>query len=95
MIPSPSLAVDGPVTDWPNRHMSPSRRVDVNGTTLYVEDAGGSNSAIVFSHGLLLSTRMWDRQVAALRSRYRCIAYDHRGQGQSAVPNTRSIDMDV
>jgi len=28
---------------------------------------------------------MYDAQVAALKGRYRCIAYDHRGQGASAV----------
>lgn len=67
----------------------------MNGTVLHVEDSGGDLPVIVFSHGLLLSTRLWDAQVSALRSRYRCIAYDHRGQGQSAIPSDRSIDMDV
>lgn len=75
--------------------MSTSSRVEVNGTTLHVEDTGSGEPAIVFSHGLLLSTRLWDAQVAALRSRHRCIAYDHRGQGQSAVPAVRSIDMET
>jgi pimeloyl-ACP methyl ester carboxylesterase len=27
--------------------------------------------------------RMYDAQVAHLSGRYRCVAYDHRGQGQS------------
>ena len=67
----------------------------VNGTRLHVEDTGGGGPAVVFSHGLLLSARLWDHQVAALRSRYRCIAYDHRGQGSSAVPPERSIGMDT
>ncbi len=38
---------------------------------------------------------MFDAQVAALRGRYRCIAYDHRGQGRSDVPAVESIDMDT
>jgi 3-oxoadipate enol-lactonase len=60
-------------------------RIAVNGADLHYEDTGGAGPAIVFAHGLLLSGRMFDAQVAALRSRYRCIAYDHRGQGKSAV----------
>ncbi|MBJ6764925.1 alpha/beta fold hydrolase [Myxococcaceae bacterium JPH2] len=69
--------------------------LSVNGTTLYYEDTGGTGEPVVFSHGLLWSTRLFDPQVEALRSRYRCIAYDHRGQGQSAVPATDVIDMET
>src|SRR4051812_4431127 len=66
----------------------------VNGAELYVEDTGGSLPAVVFSHGLLWSTKMWKFQVEALRGRFRCIAYDHRGQGRSEA--TRSgYDMDT
>jgi pimeloyl-ACP methyl ester carboxylesterase len=72
-----------------------SREVRVQGTRLHVEDTGGGGPAIVFSHGLLLSTRLWDAQVDALRSDFRCIAYDHRGQGRSEVPDARCIDMDT
>ncbi|MGO9064809.1 MAG: alpha/beta fold hydrolase [Myxococcaceae bacterium] len=57
----------------------------VNGTRLYVEDSGGNGPPVLFSHGLLYSCRMWDGQLPSLRSRFRCIAYDHRGQGQSEV----------
>lgn len=63
--------------------------VDVNGTRLWVEDTGGTGPPVVFSHGLLWSTRFFDPQVAALRDRYRCVAYDHRGQGRSDVPPGR------
>ncbi|NMO16668.1 alpha/beta fold hydrolase [Pyxidicoccus fallax] len=69
--------------------------LSVNGTELYYEDTGGSGQPIVFSHGLLWSTRLYDPQVDALRGRYRCIAYDHRGQGRSAVPPTSVIDMET
>ena len=69
--------------------------LDVNGTRLYYEDTGGPGEPIVFSHGLLFSVRMFDAQVAALRGCYRCIAYDHRGQGRSDVPAVESIDMDT
>ena len=68
--------------------------VTINGVRLWVEDTGGSGPPVLFSHGLLWSTRMFDAQVAMLRSRYRCIAWDHRGQGQSDVPNVRSISIE-
>jgi pimeloyl-ACP methyl ester carboxylesterase len=63
-------------------------RIPINDTQLYFEDSGGSGPPVIFSHGLLYSCRMWDAQVPVLRSRFRCIAYDHRGQGQSAVPKS-------
>jgi 3-oxoadipate enol-lactonase len=65
----------------------------VNGTRLYVEDTGGKGPAVLFAHGLLYSCRMWDAQVAALRSRFRCISFDFRGQGQSEVAQG-GYDMD-
>ena len=69
-------------------------RIAVNGADLYYEDTGGPGPPIVFAHGLLMSGRMFDAQIAALRSRYRCIAYDHRGQGESAV-TAGGYDMDT
>jgi pimeloyl-ACP methyl ester carboxylesterase len=69
--------------------------LDVNGTRLYYEDTGGGGEPIVFSHGVLWNCRMYDKQVEALRGRYRCIAYDHRGQGQSDVPRVDVIDMET
>lgn len=42
--------------------------LDVNGTRLYYEDTGGSGEPVVFSHGLLWSGRMFDKQVAGLKS---------------------------
>jgi pimeloyl-ACP methyl ester carboxylesterase len=68
--------------------------VKIGGADLHVEDSGGTGQAIVFSHGLLWSTTMWRFQVAAFRGRYRCIAYDHRGQGKSEV-TASGYDMDT
>jgi len=68
-------------------------RIEVNGTGLFVEDTGGDGPIVLFSHGLLWSGEMYRQQVAALRGRYRCITYDHRGQGKSDKPNVPSITI--
>ena len=59
--------------------------VDLNGTYIHFTDTGGDSEAIVFSHGLLLDGTMFAEQVAHLRLSYRCITFDHRGQGHSGV----------
>ena len=66
----------------------------VNDVDLYYEDTGSGDETIVFSHGLLWSCRMFDKQVAALKDRYRVVAYDHRGQGNTAVTKN-GYDMDT
>src|SRR5450631_2933186 len=58
--------------------------LDVDGVELHYDERG-QGPAVVFSHGLLWSGAMWDAQVASLSSGYRCIAYDHRGQGRSST----------
>jgi 3-oxoadipate enol-lactonase len=68
--------------------------VEANGTRLYVEDSGGAGPPVFFSHGLLYSCRMWDAQIPVLQRRFRCIRYDHRGQGQSTVEKS-GYDMDT
>jgi 3-oxoadipate enol-lactonase len=65
----------------------------VNGTELYYEDTGGSGPAIPFSHGLFWDSPLFAPRIEALKSRYRCIAYDHRGQGRSAVRCMGPLEM--
>jgi len=71
--------------------------IEVNGTRLYYEDTGpgSTGETIVFSHGLLWGTELFAPQIAALRGRYRCIAWDHRGQGRSASDHRESIGMEL
>jgi len=68
--------------------------IRVNGADLYCEERGSGPETIVFAHGLLFSCRMFDDQVEALKDRYRCIAFDFRGQGQSEVTK-EGYDMDT
>jgi pimeloyl-ACP methyl ester carboxylesterase len=72
--------------------------IEVNGTSLYYEDTGpgSTGQTIAFSHGLLWGTELFEPQVAALRDQYRCIAWDHRGQGRSAGdPQRNCIGMEL
>jgi pimeloyl-ACP methyl ester carboxylesterase len=71
--------------------------VEINGTQLHVEDSGpgSSGETIVFSHGLLWDTSLFAPQIAALRATYRCIAWDHRGQGKSASDHRHCIGMEL
>lgn len=58
------------------------RMVDVNGTSLFLRDAG-SGPAVVMLHGFGMDARMWDPQVDVLRASFRVVAYDDRGYGRS------------
>jgi 3-oxoadipate enol-lactonase len=50
-----------------------------------VYDDAGSGPTIVFSHCLGGSRAVWAPVIALLQTRYRCVAYDLRGQGDSAT----------
>lgn len=57
----------------------------VNGTSLYYE-LHGDGPNIVFLHGENHGLHLFDAQVAAFSSRYRCLTYDRRGHGRSKSP---------
>jgi pimeloyl-ACP methyl ester carboxylesterase len=59
--------------------------IAVNGARLHYLDRGEGAESIVFSHSYLLDHRHFEAQIEALSDRYRCLAYDHRGHGQSEV----------
>jgi pimeloyl-ACP methyl ester carboxylesterase len=65
----------------------------VNGARIHYEEVGSGPETLVFSHGLLMSGEMFREQVAAFKDRYRCITFDHRGQGKSEV-TPGGYDMD-
>ena len=68
--------------------------ITVNGANLYYEDHGKGAQTIVFSHGCLLSCRMFDAEEAVFEGQYRCVAFDFRGQGKSEV-TPGGYDMDT
>lgn len=65
----------------------------LNGADIYYEEHGSGSETIVFSHGFLWSGYMFHDQVDALKERYRCITFDHRGQGKSEVTES-GYDID-
>jgi 3-oxoadipate enol-lactonase len=68
--------------------------VNINGADIFYRESGTGPETIVFSHGLLMDHTMFDAQRTALEGRYRVIAYDHRGQGQSQDTGDH-YDMDA
>jgi len=55
----------------------------VNGIGLRVEEVGSGNQTVVFSPNPFMNRGLFDAPVAALSRDYRCLRYDHRGQGDS------------
>lgn len=59
---------------------------NINGTSVYFEDSGGSGSPVILSHGFLMDHSMFDPQVEALRKYHRVITWDERGFGATRAP---------
>jgi len=55
-----------------------------NGARLAYVDIG-KGPVIAWSHGLLMSKAMYGAQIEAFSAHYRCVAWDHPGQGESDV----------
>jgi 3-oxoadipate enol-lactonase len=63
----------------------PAQRIDVGGLGMnYV--VAGVGRPIVFLHGLGWDHTLWGRQIERLRDRYRVIAADTRGHGETDKP---------
>ena len=68
--------------------------ISINGARLHYEIHGEGPETVFFAHGLLWSSAMFERQVDALKDRYRCVTFDFRGQGQSEMAPA-GYDMDT
>ncbi|MBT0566941.1 alpha/beta fold hydrolase [Williamsia sp. CHRR-6] len=85
-----------PVDDGPDpllrRPPLPAHRVDVrgeDGTPINVLAWGPPDGdVLVFSHGWTCSTKHWWAQVNAFADRYRVVAYDQRGHGDTPLGST-------
>ncbi len=58
-------------------------QVTIRGATYFYEERGSGEETIVFAHGFLMNHSMFEPQMAEFSKRYRCIAFDWRGQGNS------------
>jgi pimeloyl-ACP methyl ester carboxylesterase len=61
-------------------------RVQVGNLGVAVSDVG-TGSPVVLLHGLACGKRVWFHQIRALRRRFRVIAYDQRGHGETDAPS--------
>lgn len=60
--------------------------IDSNGTHIHVKQRGNGELALVFLHYYGGSARTWDAVADELADRYRIVATDHRGWGDSEAP---------
>ncbi len=60
-------------------------RIKVNDVKLYYE-SHGQGYPVIFQHGFVGTTKMWQPQVPVFSQKYRFIIYDARGHGQSESP---------
>jgi len=62
-------------------------KAKVNNIDVYYELHGKEGAPwLTLSHSLACSVRMWDEQIASFKDRYRILAYDTRGHGQTGAP---------
>ena len=55
----------------------------------------GAGDPIIFLHGVGATKRCWALQMQALSHKFRCIALDYRGYGESDVPPLESISREA
>ena len=60
----------------------------INGIQLNVRDEGQEDPTLLFLHYWGGSSRTWDLVTNKLKTDFRCVAYDHRGWGESDKPET-------
>lgn len=63
-------------------------KANINGTSLNIVESGRGETALVFLHHWGGSSRTWSDVTAALGDRFRCVAIDSRGAGDSDAPAT-------
>ena len=61
-------------------------KIKTNGIEVNYAIHGNSGPWVTFSHSLACNLHAWDAQAKALSSRYRVLAYDSRGHGESGAP---------
>lgn len=65
-----------------------STYADADGVRIHVLDHGGEGESLVCVHATGFHARLWDPYVPALRERFRVVALDQRGHGDSDKPTS-------
>lgn len=68
--------------------------VHLNGVDVYHE-IHGDGPTVVFLNGIMMTVASWRPQLAALRSSYRCVLHDMRGQLKSEKPEAITLQDHV
>jgi 3-oxoadipate enol-lactonase len=69
-------------------------KYQINGVGLNVHDQGDGEPVVVFLHYWGGSSRTWEEVIKRLQTNFRCLAYDHRGWGDSdAATSYRLQDL--
>ncbi|MGH8105681.1 MAG: alpha/beta fold hydrolase, partial [Arenimonas sp.] len=70
--------------------------IKANGLDVFYTEQGAGDETIVFAHGLLMDTSMWDAVAPEFANHYRVICFDFRGQGQTSDPgHGHGYDIDT
>jgi len=64
--------------------------LDRDGVRIYYE-VQGEGEPLLLSHGYSATSKMWEKQVEALRGRYRVVVWDMRGHGRSDSPDDPAL----
>ena len=67
--------------------------IEINGAALHYEDSQRGDETIFFAHGLLFNLDIFRSQIDYFKDKYRCVAFDFRGQGRSEIM-LKGYDMD-
>lgn len=57
----------------------------INNVEIHYDEFGEGKETLLFSHGFLMNNTMFKGQIDNFKTNFRCIAFDHRGHGQSEV----------
>jgi pimeloyl-ACP methyl ester carboxylesterase len=59
--------------------------IDINGRKIFIKSSG-NGEPIVFLHGSLLTSEMWNSQINYFSKKYKVITFDFCGHGKSDLP---------
>lgn len=93
IAPASTRAQSQPSATRPETALTHYRTTQVDGIDIFYREAGPPGAPVVLLlHGFPTSSRMYRNLIPALADRYRVIAPDYPGFGQSGMPDRRQFD---